>query len=350
MHSQASGSSPVEQSGANAEMNETSPGASIEDRFIHAVQGMLARPDYLIPLAAAERQFRDHYYGLNSAALLEDLFFDALGNFLRQTDPTARLLRPATGQKGWDYAFDGLKISHKVSQNLGDIAALWDATKRGVTTWSFEDPIVYVLGSNTPSTSLEAGLDAATTLGCRAAADLGKPYRADGRAVMVVTWPTDGGQPTLVDFIPTEDGQTVREALPFSQLWRHVSAHLLSGGAANEVDVLVTARRCPPLVAELVQTRDMPAPLDLAVRFRGGVYLFPRDLLQDLIVKTNNRAILIPRNTIQGLLKAALITGSFAPLPLWYWVYAQERPPDMYSAQRAEYDTRFSARGELDAK
>jgi hypothetical protein len=52
-----------------------------EQRFVAAVRAMLARPDYLIPLAAAERQFRDHYYGLNSAALLEDLFFDALGTF-----------------------------------------------------------------------------------------------------------------------------------------------------------------------------------------------------------------------------------------------------------------------------
>ena len=138
--------------------------AETETRFIHAVQGMLARPDYLIPIAAAERQFRDHYYGLNSAALLEDLFFDALGNFLRQTEPKTPLMRPPTGQKGWDYAFDGLQISHKVSQNLTEIAALWDATKRGVTTWSFDDPIVYVLGTNTPSTSLQVDIDAATSL------------------------------------------------------------------------------------------------------------------------------------------------------------------------------------------
>src|SRR3954469_25897610 len=108
-----------------------------EAKIIAAIHGMLARPDFLFPLAAAERQFRDHYYGLNSAALLEDLFFDALGNYLRQTEPTTRLVRPPTGQKGWDYAFDGLQISHKVSQGLTEIAALWDATKRDVTTWSF---------------------------------------------------------------------------------------------------------------------------------------------------------------------------------------------------------------------
>ena len=48
--------------------------ATQESEVIHAIQGMLGRPDFLLPLAAAERQFRDHYYGLNSAALLEDLF------------------------------------------------------------------------------------------------------------------------------------------------------------------------------------------------------------------------------------------------------------------------------------
>jgi hypothetical protein len=323
---------------------------NVEDRFIRAVQAMLARPDYLIPLAAAERQFRDHYYGLNSAALLEDLFFDALGNFLRQTEPATRLVRPPTGQKGWDYSFDGLRISHKVSQNLGDIAALWDATKQGVTTWSFEEPIVYVLGSNAPSTSVVVEIDEATSLACRAAADLGRPYTADGRAVMVVNWPAGARQPELLDIIRTERGQRIDEALPFSRLWRHVAAQVSAGGAANEIDVLVTTRACPPLVAEAALSGGLPAPVGISVRFRGGAYLFRREILQDLAVKTNNRAILIPGETIQGLLPEAVLRGLFAPLPLWYWIYAQERPPDMYSAQRAEYDARFSARGDLDVE
>ena len=221
---------------------------------------MLARPDYLLPLAAAERQFRDHYYGLNSAALLEDLFFDALGHFLRQTAPLTRLVRPPTGQKGWDYAFDDLPVSHKVSQDLSEIAALWDATKRGVVTWSFEDPIVYVLGSNTPSTSLQVDLNETESLMCRAVADLGKPYLTDRRAVLVVSWPADGRQPLLLDVLPTERGQTAAEVLPFSRIWRHIAAHVRSGGVANDIDVLVTARACPPLLVEslLRQRRRRP--------------------------------------------------------------------------------------------
>ena len=109
--------------------------AAEEARVLSAVAGMLARPDFLLPLSAAERQFRDHYYGLNSAALLEDLFFDALGNYLRQTRPETALRRPPPGQKGWDYSFDGLQLSHKVSQSADAVAALWDATKSGVSTW-----------------------------------------------------------------------------------------------------------------------------------------------------------------------------------------------------------------------
>jgi len=117
-----------------------------ERAVISSIRGLLARPDFLIPIVAAERQFRDHYYGLNSAALLEDLFFDAFGNFLRQTRPAARLVRPPTGQKGWDYEFDGLKLSHKVGQSISEIAALWDATRLDLTSWTFDQPIVYVLG------------------------------------------------------------------------------------------------------------------------------------------------------------------------------------------------------------
>jgi hypothetical protein len=324
--------------------------ADAQDRFVSSVKGMLARPDYLVPLAAAERQFRDHYYGLNSAALLEDLFFDALGSFLRQTQPTADLVRPPTGQKGWDYSYDGLQISHKVSQGLGDVAALWDATKQGVTEWSFEEPIVYVLGSNAPSTSIRVHVDTNTNLSCRAVADVKRPYLADGRAVLVVRWPAIHGQPELLEIIASKKGQGVAENLPFSHIWAHVAGHVKNGGAANEIDVLVTNRACPEMLVEAVNRSGTPRPIDVEVGLRGGVYLLRNELLQDLPVTTNNRAILIPKATIKLLLEEAALRGLFAPLPLWYWVYAQERPPDMYSAQRAEYDSRFSARGDLDAK
>lgn len=319
-----------------------------EHGVIAAIAGMLARPDFLIPIVAAERQFREHYYGLNSAALLEDLFFDALGNHLRQTEPDAVLRRPPTGQKGWDYTFNGLNVSHKVSHKLDAIAAIWDATKIGVTQWSFDDPIVYVLSGNSPATSVLVEVDGQLPLACRAVSDLGKPFLADGRALLVVEWPTGSRVPRVLDLVETVAGQQTSNVLPFSRVWRHVAEHVRGGGAANEIDVLVTNSRPGPITLEAIRSSGLPASADVSVPYRGGVYLLPRALLQNLAVTSNNRAVLIPKPTIQRLLTQSRELGLSTPLPLWYTVYAQERPPDMYSAQRAEYDSRFSARGDLD--
>ena len=325
-------------------------GAATEEEHgvIAAIGGMLARPDFLIPIVAAERQFREHYYGLNSAALLEDLFFDALGNYLRQTEPDAVLLRPPTGQMGWDYTFNGLNVSHKVSQKVDVIAAIWDATLKGITKWSFDDPIVYVLSGNSPATSVLVDIDGQPPLACRAISDLGKPFVADGRALLVVEWPRGSRAPRVLDLVETSPGQRTSDALPFSRIWRHVAEHIRKGGGANEIDVLVTNSRPRPMTLEAIRSAGLPVAADVHVPYRGGVYVFPRSLLQDLAVKSNNRAVLIPKPTVQGLLTQARELGLATPLPLWYTVYAQERPPDMYSAQRAEYGSRFSARGDLD--
>lgn len=320
-----------------------------ERAVLAAISGMLARPDFLIPIVAAERQFREHYYGLNSAALLEDLFFDALGNYLRQTDPETVLARPTTGQKGWDYTFNGLNISHKVSQRIDAIAAIWDATKKGVTRWSFNDPIVYVLSGNTPATAVYLRLEETESLQCRAASDLAKPGVSDGKTLLVVEWTGRSRAPQLLDVVGTERGQRVTEALPFSRVWAHVAKHVREGGAANEIDLLVTERRLPAMAEDLIRANGLPQVVeDLSVPFRAGVHLLPRAILQDLEVTSNNRAVLIPKPTIQRLSTEAKELGLFAPLPLWYTLYAQARPPDMYSAQRAEYDARFSARGDVD--
>lgn len=320
-----------------------------ERALLDAIVGMLARPDFLIPIVAAERQFRDHYYGLNSAALLEDLFFDALGNYLRQTDPDTVLLRPSTGQKGWDYTFNGLNVSHKVSQRIDAIAAIWDATKKGVTRWSFDDPIVYVLSGNSPATAVSLHLEHLPPFDCRAICDLPKPFIADGRVLFIVEWSGGSRAPRLLDIVPTEPGQNVVAALPFSRIWGHVAKHVREGRAANEIDVLVSRKGLSPSEEQVIRGQGLPQVVeDMSVHFRAGVHLLPKAILQDLEVTSNNRGVLIPKPTMQRLSLQARELQLFAPLPLWYTLYAQERPPDMYSAQRAEYDARFSARGDID--
>lgn len=319
--------------------------AAAEARLARAIAGMLGRADFMLPLAAAERQFRDHYYGLNSAALLEDLFFDALGNFLRQTQPTVKIKRPAPGQKGWDYDFDGLHVSHKVSQKLDVIAALWDATKTGVTRWSFADPIVYVLGSNNPRTHLMVDVPDVGQLRCRAVTDLPRPERLGGRTILFLWWPGGSQAPRLLSVHTGEGEARLTDEYPFAKVWEELAPHLDEGSPANEFELLVTDRPLNSEARQALDGVDLPTLVDISLAYRAGVYVLPTDLLQDLAVTTNNRAILIPRATIQDLLMKARDAGLFVSMSQWYGAYAQERPPDLYSAQRSEFDALFSARG-----
>jgi hypothetical protein len=124
-----------------------------------------------------------------------------------------------------------------------------------------------------------------------------------------------------------------------------MAEHLAAGRPANELEVLVTNRPLTPLDAAALAALPAEAPADVAVAYRTGVYVLPRAMLQDLEVRTNNRGILIPRPTIERLLRAARDVGWFVPFSQWYAAYSENRPPDLYSAQRAEYDSLFSARG-----
>jgi hypothetical protein len=43
-------------------------------------------------------------------------------------------------------------------------------------------------------------------------------------------------------------------------------------------------------------------------------------------------------------MRRARSEGLFVRMPLWFRCYAGSRPPDLYAAQRSEYDVMFSAR------
>ena len=316
-----------------------------EGGFVETIRQMLARPDYLIPLAAAERQYRDHYYGLNAAALLEDLFCDALGNFSLQARPRDTFVRAPVGQKEWDYKFNGLKISHKVSEKTGPIAAIWDATKKGVTTWSFDEPITYVLASSQPPTRTTVTLSENTSIACRAVSSLPRPFKTDGRTILIVRWPARGSS-EILDVIPTNQDDTVATILPFSTLWPTVADELAAGRPANEIEVLIinSASRSKHVTPELLRRVESgDTNVSTTVPLRGGIYFFSLDTLQDLAVTTNNRGILIPKDKVGELAETARNRDNFVPLPLWFWLYAELRPTDMYQVQRTEYDALFSA-------
>ena len=75
--------------------------------------------------------------------------------------------------------------------------------------------------------------------------------------------------------IATKKTQLVTDVLPFSHIWSHVADHVGKGGAANEIDVLVTSRACPQVLVDAVETHGTPRPIDIEVGLRGGVYLLP---------------------------------------------------------------------------
>ncbi|WP_062313373.1 hypothetical protein [Demequina rhizosphaerae] len=302
---------------------------------------MLSRPDFLLPLAAADRQFREHYYGLNSAALLEDLFYDALGNYIKQVEPATALVRPPAGQKGWDYEYEGVKFSHKVAQSIGAIAAIWDATIV-VDRWTVNEPVVYSVTENAPAKGIRVTLPTGSEIRTRSLASLNRNDPLGGRSILMVEWPQSSRTPKLISAFHGGANDSVGAVLPFAQAWASITDAVTPNRAINEIDFLVSARA---LSKSELQALAQEAPIDIAAKVRAGFYVFPRSELVDLEVERNNRAVLIPKRIVEQLVANARAFGHFVPMPRWYGPYAADTPPDMYLAQRREFDLRFSARG-----
>jgi hypothetical protein len=74
---------------------------------------------------------------------------------------------------------------------------------------------------------------------------------------------------------------------------------------------------------------------------RAGTFLIPKESLVDVPVKTNNRAVLIDKKVISALMSEAVKNGQFIPMPIWFAAYAGDRPPDLYLAQKRNYDDAF---------
>lgn len=312
-------------------------GSAAERALLETLAEMLASPTYLFPLAAAQRQYRQHYYGLSSAALLEDLFYDALSNYLAQFRPAVRFERPERGQKGWDYRFEGLPVSHKVGLKPQPIAVLWDATVRA-TEWSFESPVVFVCSGYRPPTGPMSS--DAQSRGVRpVTGDPGEVVKANHR-VWLVRWPSDGDAEILWTTCAESDA-TLAEVAHFDAVWTVVAEHLRSGGAANELELLRSASRD----ASANRFDEVGTPVDLAFKFRSGINFFPRASLQHVPVTSNNRALLMSAETVEEKMQEAVDNDRFVPMPLWFALYAGTRPPDVFLAQLAEYEALFSPAG-----
>ena len=312
-----------------------------ERALFDGVTEMLTDRGYLLPLAAAQRQFRDAYYGMSAAALLEDLFFDAFSSYLRQYRPDLRLERPERGQRGWDYQFQGTQVSHKVGQGPTQIAALWDATRTDVRTWSFDSAVLFTSSDFSPN-RVQLHVDGGA-IGLKPLAGRpDEPVKA-GRSIIALRWEPTGAA-TLLGAWQAATDTTLTALVPFSALWAALSGPLAKGASANTLEVLYASTAAASTqVAALTQPGGAGADLTMtADDLRPGVYLLARDLLQEVPVTSNNRAVLVARDTVAALMRQAVGSGLFTPLPTWFAAWAPVRPPNLYLTQRAQYDQMFS--------
>ena len=298
-------------------------------------------------MVAASFQYPIHYYGMTSAALLEDLFVDASINFRNSHRREVEISRPeraiegeeasSKGVKGWDYKFQGENFSHKVGKGISAIALLWDATvelpedKR----WSYNSTMVYVLSNYKKSsanliTADHPKVQVTSILGFR-----NKTIR-DGQAVFVAERLTRTNW-RIHEVIQLEAAAELAGALPLDHIWGKMTGYW-STASANKFDVFISnnpvAERYSNVVGKEVEIDYFAHP---------GIYVFERERLQNIEVTKNNRGVLLPATKVSELATESAENGFFVFMPSWYMAYAENRPADLYLAQKQEFDLMNSA-------
>jgi hypothetical protein len=314
---------------------------------------MLAKREYFIPLIAAQYQFPNHYYGLTSAALLEDLFVDAAINFRNQEHPDLQMERPertteenvttdAKGEKGWDYKFEGQNYSHKVGAKIQSIALLWDATYElpEDQTYSYPSPMVMVLSNyKNKNANLILGNDKKIQL--TPISNYRNKLVISGQFIVIAKRIKGNSWKLLESIEVVENLIQVTEALGIENLWKKMTKFWSGDNAANSIEIFVTKKsKNSELLKNMCHTQEEVKIDCLAL---PGVYLFPKESLQKVKVEKNNRAILLPTAKVLEFVKSAFEANNFTYLPNWYSCYATSRSVDLYLVQRTEYDRLNSA-------
>ena len=310
-------------------------------------EDMLSRQEYLIPMVAASFQYPIHYYGMTSAALLEDLFVDASINFRNSHKRDVQISRPerasegeeanSKGVKGWDYQFQGEHFSHKVGKGIGAVALLWDATVKlpEDKRWTYESTMVYVLANyKKPSANIvspeHAKLSVSSIFAYR-----NKPVK-EGQTVFIserlsrTSW-------QIHEVLEMKSAEDMSSALPLDHIWGKMIGYW-SKSTANKFDVFISTKPADGKYNNLAGKQ-----VEIDYEAHPGVYVFERERLQNIEVTQNNRAVLLPANTVGQLAKESAESGLFVFMPSWYMTYAENRPADLYLAQKQEFDQMNSA-------
>lgn len=310
-------------------------------------EDMLSRQEYLIPMVAASFQYPIHYYGMTSAALLEDLFVDASINFRNSHKRDVQISRPerasegeeanSKGVKGWDYQFQGEHFSHKVGKGIGAVALLWDATVKlpEDKRWTYESTMVYVL-SHYKKLSANLISPEHPKLPVSSIFAYRKKVVKAGQAVFIgerlsrTSW-------RIHEVLEMESADDMASALPLDHIWGKMIGYW-SKSTANKFDVFISTK---PAEGKYNNLAGMQIEIDYEAH--PGVYVFERERLQNIEVTQNNRAVLLPATTVGQLAKESAENGLFVFMPSWYMTYAENRPADLYLAQKQEFDQMNSA-------
>lgn len=328
-------------------------------RFLGLVREMFERSDYLLPVAAGQRQFRQDNYNMASAALLEDLFFDALGMFVRENHPQVRLER-RTGKELWDYGVDGLLLSHKESLST-TISVWWTAGDRAegskayvpkpeLRTFDAEHPIVMVYSGfgaiewdspmlDPDALRLNEGSDRRRgqilgSLGCRAIA--GKAPKTETSSLVLAR--QEGPERLHVEAVWRPEEWTNFE---FDDLWP-----TLGGPGVGERDLWLDksfadhTKGLGP-IADLVEGQELEL---VSGSLLPGIYVIPATAMRGVPMIANNRAHSFDPVATRELLLESRRSGLYAAFPTWFAHFAVSQPPNLYAKQREQYEALFAAR------
>lgn len=246
-------------------------------------EDMLSRQEYLIPMVAASFQYPIHYYGMTSAALLEDLFVDASINFRNSHRRDVQISRPernvagedasSKGVKGWDYQFEGEHFSHKVGKGINAIALLWDATVKlpDDNKWSYDSTMVYVLSNFKKSKAMVTDSHETKFLATSIVNFRNAPV-ADGQ-ILLISKRIDRKQWKILEVIQLSAGKNLEDSMPLDSIWGKMISYW-STSSANEFDIFISSLPVPassyPEVGSEVQIDFEAHP---------GVYVFEREFL-----------------------------------------------------------------------
>ena len=299
------------------------------EKQVHSLmQQMLSNTDWLIPIATAQRTYRSVYYGMTATALLEDVHFDAMSNWISKFAPTITLEKPSRGAKApeGDYVINSLAVSHKSMDGPASTGVHWDAlvaAKRSDSgapgLWSSTTPMMVISAKHEKLTAeIYDGPRLVGTVRAIYPAAKKPPGR---KSLALVSWGRDiFVVHHLLDSVPD-----------FSEFWLQLSLLTSKGLAPNEVDLAWVPNELVP------QRKYRVAPI-----VRAGCFVLSKAQLTNIKLGQNNRASLIMQDEMRRLLSESESQGRFTPIPLWPSIYAGVRPPDLFLGLKAQFDDRFS--------